>query len=216
MSDMIVLYEHLTPKEANIITESTIESGNKTLWLNGVFMMAEGKNRNGRIYKVDELTEAVKNANETIKQTNGMLGELDHPADRLSTQLDRVSHVIKELWMDGNNACGRAQILDTPMGLIAQKIIEAKVVLGVSSRGSGQVSESGYVSHFNLNTIDIVTTPSAPNAYPQAIRESIEQAKNGNQILTLAEAAKHDPAAQKYMTNEIMKFLNELNPKKRS
>ena len=203
MKKIEFLVEELTPTEANIVTESSADG--KSAYLSGVFMCAEEKNRNGRIYPLNEISEAVKIAQGVIKERNGIMGELDHP-QTLSINLDRVSHVITEMRMDGNKAIGKAKLLDTPMGNIAKEIIRAGVGLGVSSRGAGTVTESGGVSGFQFITIDIVATPSA-NAYPSTVYESLQMSKTGHNILSLAESMQHDPKAQEYFKKEIMKWL---------
>ena len=177
------LFEELLPSEAHIITESS-ENGKNT-FLSGIFMQADIKNRNGRLYPTTEISEAVKLANNTIKERNGIMGELDHP-ESLTVNLDRVSHVITEMKMNGSNAMGKAKILGTPMG---------------------QVNESGGVSGFQFVTVDIVAQPSAPNAYPQTVYESLQHIKSGEKILDLAEAVRHDEDAQKYLKKEILNWL---------
>lgn len=199
-----LLVEELNPVESNIITESSGDG--KSMWMNGVCMQSSMKNRNGRNYPLHEITAAVNYANKIIKENNGIFGELDHP-QTLTINSDRISHVITEMWMDGNNAYGKAKLLNTPNGLIAQELLKSGVKIGVSSRGSGQVNESGEVSGFNFITYDIVITPSAPSAYPNVMYESLEAAKNGQKILTLAEAVREDADAQKYFKKEIMKWL---------
>jgi len=199
-----LLIEELTPTEANVVTEASQDG--KNTWLSGIFMQADIKNRNGRVYPVTEVNEAVKIAQQTIKERNGIMGELDHPQS-LSINLDRVSHVITELDMNGSNAMGKAKMLNTPMGNIARELVNSGVSLGVSSRGAGQVNEDGGVSGFQFVTVDIVAQPSAPNAYPTTVYESLEHAKNGHNILDLAEAVRQDPAAQKYFKEEILKWL---------
>lgn len=198
------LFEELLPSEANIITESSQDG--KNTFLSGIFMQADIKNRNGRVYPSKEISEAVKIATATIKERNGIMGELDHP-ETLTINLDRVSHVITEMKMNGANAVGKARLLNTPMGNIAKELINAGVGLGVSSRGAGQVNESGGVSGFQFVTVDIVAQPSAPNAYPQAVYESLQMARNGHKIVDLAEAVREDEAAQKYLKKEIMNWL---------
>ena len=200
----ILLVEELMPSECNLVQESTQDG--KTLCLSGVFMQADIKNRNGRIYPLSEITEAVNNGKLRITEQNGLMGELDHPQS-LQINLDRVSHVITELWMQGSNAYGKAKLLNTPMGNIAQELVKSGIKIGVSTRGAGNVNESGGVSGFQFITVDIVAQPSAPNAYPGSMYESIIHAKNGPQILTLAEQIRQDPAAQKYLKREILKFL---------
>lgn len=201
---MELLVEELAPTEARVITESSGDG--KTMWLNGICMQSSIKNRNGRNYPINEITLAVDNAKQRIKECNGIFGELDHPQS-LNINSDRISHVITEMWMNGNDAYGKAKLLNTPMGNIAQELLRSGVKIGVSSRGAGNVTESGDVQGFQFITYDIVVTPSAPNAYPGLMYESIEHAKNGNKILSLAEAVQHDPKAQKYFKDEIMKFL---------
>lgn len=200
-----ILIEELSPSQCGIIRESS--SDGKHTWLNGIFMQSSIKNRNGRLYPINEISNAVKTAQSRIKETNGIFGELDHP-QTLSIGLDRISHVITEIQMTGNNATGKAKLLPTPMGNIAKTLAESGVALGVSSRGAGEVNEDGGVSGFNFITIDIVATPSAQNAYPTTVIESLEQATNGHNILDLAEAVKYDASAQKFFKKEIEKWLN--------
>lgn len=205
MASPILLVEELQPAEARIVNESSADG--KSMWLNGVCMQSAIKNRNGRKYSTQEVTEAVRIAMQQIKENNGIFGELDHPQS-LSINSDRISHVITEMWMHGNDAYGKAKLLNTPMGLIAQEISKYGRI-GVSSRGAGNVNESGDVQGFQFITYDIVITPSAPNAYPSMVYESIEQAKNGHKIMSLAESVRQDPAAQKYFKKEIMKFISD-------
>lgn len=201
-----LLIEELSPVEARIVTESSPDG--KNAWLAGIFMQAGLKNQNGREYPLNEIAEAVKTATKIIESRNGIMGELDHP-QTLTINLDRVSHVITELKMDGNNAFGKAKMLSTPMGNIAKELINSGVSLGVSSRGAGQVSESGGVSAFQFVTVDIVAQPSAPEAFPKAVYESLERYRGGHNILDLAEAARNDPRAQQFLKREIMKWLAE-------
>lgn len=202
---MEILVESLTANQGNIITESV--NSTKDVFLSGVFMQAEVENRNKRRYQLAEMLENVKKANESITEYGGIFGELDHPESRLSIALDRVSHVITELYMSGNNAMGKIKLLDTPVGLIGKELARSGVRYGVSSRGAGNVNE-GLVSNFNFITIDLVATPSAQSAYPKTVMESIE-GFNGGKILTLAENVKEDDTAQKYFKKEILKFLNQ-------
>lgn len=205
MSNQQLLIEELRPAEAGIVTES---SSSGETWLKGIFMQADVKNRNGRVYPMNEIDSAVKSAQQQIKERNGLMGELDHPQS-LTVNLDRVSHVITEITLQGNNATGKAKLMNTPMGNIARELTNEGVSLGVSSRGAGTVNESGGVSQYQFVTIDIVAQPSAPNAYPQTIRESLDMAKNGHNIVDLAEAVRHDPDAQQYLKKEIMKWLSQ-------
>lgn len=199
-----LLIERLSPNEAALVES---QDGFKNLFLSGRFMVGGEKNGNSRIYPVEEIGRVVETAVNTIKTSGGIPGELNHP-DNLSINLANVSHVITELRMDGSYAIGKAKILNTPSGNIARGLLEGGVRLGVSSRGTGNVSE-GQVSDFSLVTVDIVATPSGPGCYPDVVRESLEHQK----IVTLAEQVVHDPAAQKYLTREIVKFFEHLKRK---
>lgn len=200
-----LLIETLLPSESNIITEASGDG--KTVWLSGIFMQANIKNRNGRLYPINEIQAAVQLASQRIKEANGIFGELDHPQS-LQINLDRISHVITELHMQGDNAYGRAKLLNTPMGLIGQELVKSGVKVGVSSRGAGNVNEGGGVSGFQFVTVDLVAQPSAPNAYPGTVFESLMHARNGQHIMTLAESVKEDKRAQEYLKREIMKWIN--------
>ncbi len=200
-----LLFEELTPAQAGLIRESSPDG--KNTWLNGIFMQSAIKNKNGRLYPINEIQAAVTSAQVRIKESNGIFGELDHP-QTLSINLDRISHVITEIRMEGNNAIGKAKLLSTPMGNIAKELANSGVALGVSSRGAGQVNEDGGVQGFNFVTVDIVAQPSAPNAYPSTVIESLNEAKNGHNILSLAEAVKHDATAQQYFKKEMLKWIN--------
>lgn len=203
---MDILIEDMSASAGNIITEADVSGNNVTL--QGVFMQAEIKNRNGRIYPLSEMTGQVAHAQNIIKEHGGIFGELDHPQG-ITINLDRVSHVIKELYMDGNDVKGRMQLLDTPMGKIGKELARSGVRYGVSSRAAGQVNESGIVSGFSFVTIDIVATPSATGAYPLPVYEHLETVQ-GKKVLTLAEALQHDDGAQKYFNKEFKKFFEEL------
>lgn len=200
-----LLVEELQPREANIITEASQDG--KNLWLSGICMQGEIENRNRRNYPLSEIQNAVRMGQQRISECNGIFGELDHP-QTLQINLDRVSHVITEMWMHGNNAYGKAKIIEkAPMGQIAKALIESGVRIGVSSRGAGNVNESGHVSDFNFITYDIVCTPSAAGAMPSSVYESLDNA-NGKKIMTLAEEVIHDAAAQKYFKKEILQWLS--------
>jgi hypothetical protein len=201
-----ILIEELNPAEA-MISESMSDDG-KNCWLSGVFMQAEIQNRNGRKYPLNEISSAVSNAQQRITESNGIFGELDHPQS-LTINLDRISHVITEMNMNGTNAVGKAKLLDTPMGLIAKELVKSGVRLGVSSRGAGTVAESGGVEGFQFVTVDIVAQPSAPGAVPDAVYESLMGSAHGQEALTLAEQVRKDPKAQKYFVKEFTKFLEE-------
>jgi hypothetical protein len=201
-----ILIEELNPTEAQL-SESISEDG-KDCWLSGVFMQAEIQNRNGRKYPLNEISNAVTAAQQRIKESNGIFGELDHPQS-LQINLDRISHVITEMNMNGSNAVGKARLLDTPKGLIAKELVKSGVRVGVSSRGAGTVAESGGVEGFQFVTVDIVAQPSAPGAVPDAVYESLMNSVHGREALSLAEQIRQDPKAQKYFVKEFKKFLEE-------
>lgn len=206
-----LLIETLYASEANIMVESSQDG--KNMWLNGVFMQADIKNRNGRTYPKSIMSEAVRQLQSAILESNGVFGELDHPTT-LTINLDRISHVISEVQFIGNNVIGKAKLLNTPMGLIAQELSKSGAKLGVSSRGAGNVMPDGTVSEFQVITVDVVAQPSAPGATPMVVYEGIERSRNGNQIMTLAESLVHDASAQKYFKREIIKFIEEIAQKK--
>jgi len=192
----------------NIITESSEDK--KSIFLKGVFMESEEKNRNGRIYKKPEIEAAVKKINEEAQNGRPILGELDHPPT-LEVKLENVSHRIIAMEMQGNNAVGKAEIITTvPKGQIAKGLIEAGVKIGVSSRGRGTVNKTdGVVEGFELITIDLVANPSAITAYPESVMEHLQMYRGGHIITDLAEAVIHDTKAQKYFKDELMKFIKE-------
>jgi hypothetical protein len=152
-------------------------NGKKTLCIEGVFMQADAKNRNGRVYEKAILENAVnKYVKDQVSQGRAV-GELNHP-DGPTINLDKVSHKITELKFDGSNVIGKASILNTPMGNIVTGLLEGGVKLGVSSRGMGSlVQKNGamYVKDdFMLSTVDIVQDPSAPEAFVNGIMEGVE------------------------------------------
>jgi hypothetical protein len=161
----------------NIITEG--KGPNKRLYIEGVFLQGEIKNRNGRMYPIDTLAREVNRYNENFVAKGRALGELGHP-DGPTVNLDRVSHKITCLTQEGNNFKGKAQILETPMGKIAKSLLESGVSLGVSSRGVGslRMTNEGHKivgEDFQLATAaDIVADPSAPDAFVNGIMEGKE------------------------------------------
>lgn len=206
----LTLKEHLSFNQANIVTEAIEEAnGGKSLYMKGIFIEGDVKNQNGRIYPKDEIHNAVKAINEKIKNGFSVLGEADHPDD-LNINLDRVSHVIESMDINGANGIGKLKILPTPMGNICKTLLESGVKLGVSSRGSGNVNDGGKVNDFEIITVDIVANPSAPDAYPDPIYERIMNHKRGNVLMDVASAVKHDNRAQRYLQEEVTQFINNL------
>jgi len=208
---MLYLRENLTFQEANVVVEATENSsGGKDLYMKGICIQGGVKNANERVYPVAEITDAVTTINEQIKNGNSVLGEVDHPDD-LKINLDRVSHMIESMWMDGPNGYGKLKILETPMGQLVKTMIEGGVKLGVSSRGSGNVSEStGQVADFEIVTVDVVAQPSAPNAYPVAIYEGLLNMRGGHKVLDMAREASGDAKVQKYLKEEMTRLIRDL------
>jgi|TARA_R110000782_G_scaffold39959_6_gene92441 hypothetical protein len=167
-------------------------NGKKTLFIEGIFMQADSKNRNGRIYEKSILEAAVNKYVKEQVSTGRAVGELNHP-EGPSINLDKVSHKITELRFDGSNVIGKASILNTPMGNIVTGLLEGGVKLGVSSRGMGSlVNKNGamYVKDdFMLSTIDIVQDPSAPEAFVNGIMEGVDWVWN-NGVLCPQEVEK--------------------------
>ncbi len=207
------LVESLTYDQAGMRTH-LIEnaSGGKDLYMEGIFIQGGVRNQNQRVYPVNEIAKACNVIAEKIKSGYSVLGEADHPDD-LQVNLDRVSHMITNMYMNENNGIGKLKILPTPMGNIVKTLLESGVKLGVSSRGSGNVNESGNVADFEIVTVDIVAQPSAPSAYPKAIYERVMMDRRRNSLMDVAGAARYDDRAQKYLKEEVLRFINNLNKK---
>jgi hypothetical protein len=205
------LREQLSYDQASIVTEAKEDgNGGKSLYMEGIFVQGDKRNQNQRVYPVSEIAKAVKSVQSKIDQGFTVLGEADHPDD-LQVNLDRVSHVIEKMWMNGSDGYGRLKILPTPMGNICKTLLENGVKLGVSSRGSGNVTDNGNVSDFEIQTVDIVANPSAPDAYPDPLYEAIMNGSRGNILMDVAKATNNDTSAQKYLQEEVLKFINSLN-----
>lgn len=160
------------------ITEADEKTGEKNWYLSGIFMQAEKKNHNGRVYPRNVLMSEVNRYNNEYVSKNRAFGELGHP-ENPTINLDRVSHMITNLYPDGNNVVGKAKILDTPNGKIVKSLLEGGANLGVSTRGVGSLKPAnGYQlvqDDFRLATAaDIVANPSAPDAFVQGIFENAE------------------------------------------
>ena len=193
---------------------------NKNYYIEGVFMQAEQKNRNGRVYPKRFITPAVdKYITEYVNQ-NRALGELNHPSGP-TVNLDKVSHIIKELHCNGNNFIGKAKVLDTPMGKIVKNLIEEGAKLGVSSRGMGSLKKSGGINEvqndFILSAVDIVADPSAPDAFVNGILESkqfiIQENGTFEEVYEnfekgLASLPKREVEA--YLKEQVLTFINAI------
>lgn len=207
MSILIERLSHTQAKVKSRIVET--ENGDKQMFMEGVFVQGGVKNANQRVYPVAEITRAVESVQKRISEGFPVLGECDHPPE-LTVNVDRVSHIIENMWMDGPNGYGKLKIVPTPMGNIIRTLIESGATLGVSSRGSGEVDSQGDVSNFEIVTVDIVAQPSAPDAYPKAIYEGLMNMRGGFNTWKLAQDVQYDKTAQKYLSEEIVKFIREL------
>ena len=212
---MAYLREHLTFDRANMVLEAVGEGDKKNLYMKGIFIQGGVKNANERIYPVAEIEAAVQTLNEQMAEGHSVLGEVDHPDD-LKINSDRVSHMITSMWMDGANGFGKLKILPTPMGQLVKTMLESGVKLGVSSRGSGNVNDmDGKVSDFEIVTVDIVAQPSAPQAYPKAIYESLINMKHGHKFIENLKGANvsKDTKVQQYIREEMIRLIKDMKLK---
>jgi hypothetical protein len=193
-----------------MVVESDGAEG-KNLYMKGICIQGGIRNANQRVYPVNEISRAVKTLNDQITGGYSVLGEVDHPDD-LKINLDRVSHMITEMWMDGPNGYGKMKILPTPMGQLVKTMLESGVKLGVSSRGSGNVKEdgSGEVSDFEIITVDAVAQPSAPGAYPTPIYEHLMNTRGGYKAFQTAKEVQGDKKAQQYLKESLLKIIGGL------
>ena len=209
----LYLKENITFDRAKmevLYEDSKSNDGAKEYYMKGIFIEGGVKNLNERIYPVSEITKAVSTINEQLKEGYSVLGEVDHPDD-LKINLDRVSHMIEQMWMDGPCGHGKLKILPTPMGQLVKAMLQSGVKLGVSSRGSGNVDESsGHVSDFEIVTVDIVAQPSAPHAYPTAIYEGLLNMRHGHRVLENVRDIKDDNKVQKYLKDEVTRLIRDL------
>jgi hypothetical protein len=212
---MKLITEEVT--NVKIITEGT--GSNKKLYIEGVFLQGEIKNRNGRMYPLQTLAREVNRYNENFVVKGRALGELGHP-DGPTVNLDRVSHKITSLVQEGNNFIGKAQILGTPMGKIASALLDEGVMLGVSSRGVGslQTTNEGHKivgEDFMLATAaDIVADPSAPDAFVSGIMEGKEWIWDGGilreQLAERAQKRINTLVDRKRLEEQKLNLFNEF------
>ena len=208
-----VLTEIQTFDSANIKLENVEDpiTKAKKLCMAGIFLQSEVRNLNKRIYPFEEIRRAVDALNERIKTHGPVPGESEHP-ENLNLNLDRISHTITEMRMEGNNAMGKLTILPTPCGNTIRALLENNVKLGVSSRGNGSVDSSGRVYGYEIFTVDIVGNPSGPNCYPTTIYEKLMNgtSRTTKEVLKLSEEINHDPTAQKYFKKEVLTWFDGL------
>jgi hypothetical protein len=216
------LITEFTETDVQCIVEKK-EDGTKSHIIEGIFAMAESKNRNGRVYPKGIMENAVNKYVEDQVSKNRAVGELNHP-EGPTVNLDKVSHLITDLQMENNNVMGKARILDTPMGQIVKGLLEGGVQLGVSTRGMGSLEQRNgtmYVKDdFMLNTVDIVQDPSAPNAFVNGIMEGVDWVWNNGiieaqEIEKIETEIKRAPRSDLYevQTREFKNFLSLLKSK---
>ena len=197
------------------------ENGEKSYKIRGIFMQGDIKNRNGRVYPMEILTKEVKNYNNKFVSENRAYGELGHP-EGPTVNLERVSHLITELYPEGKNIMGEARILETPMGKIVKTLMDEGTKLGVSSRGMGSLDERGGAKYvrddfYLAAAADIVADPSAPSAFVQGIMEGKEWVWNHGSLIEahVAEVKRSfDVKKRQRQANEsalaFAKFLKKL------
>ena len=197
-----------TIEDIEVLTEATTNGG-KSYKIRGVFMQADIKNRNGRVYPVDTLAEEVKRYTETFINKKRAFGELGHP-DGPTVNLERVSHMITSLKGEGKNFIGEAKVMDTPYGKIVKNLIDEGAQLGVSSRGMGSISNGRVGSDFYLATAaDIVADPSAPDAFVEGIMEGKEWVWD-NGVLKSMEIEKYKEEIERTRRSELAEVKSNI------
>lgn len=213
---MKLMVEDVDLSSIEYLKESSEDSKEKHWYITGPFMQVETKNRNGRIYPKKIMEREVEKYRKEMIETHRAMGELDHP-ETPTINLDRVSHIIESLEFDGNDIIGKAKILDTPMGRIAQSLLDGGVKLGVSSRGLGTLNEEDNTTvndDYQLVCVDIVGDPSAQSAYVNGIMENKEYIIKGDSIVEKAvenleeSLAKH---GSKEILDDLKMFLHDIN-----
>ena len=214
---MKLISEHVD-QDIQFIVEKN-EKGEKSYMIEGIFAQAEQPNRNGRMYPMNVMEQAVGKYKKEFVGNGRAVGELNHP-DGPTINLDKVSHLVTELNFKGNDVVGKAKILDTPNGNIAKKLLEGGVKLGVSTRGMGSLEPRSdgiavVKPDYVLNAIDIVQDPSAPGAFVNGIMEGVEWIWNNGVIEQKAieqmeTEIKNAPRSDRYAT-EVREFKNFLS-----
>ena len=210
------LIAEYTEENLEILTEE--KNGKKSYAIEGIFMQAETKNRNGRIYPRDVMEQAVDRYNNEQVVKGRAVGELNHP-EGPTVNLDKVSHKIESLNWQGNDVVGKARILSTPMGEIVKGLLDGGVNLGVSTRGMGSLQRTNDAmvvkDDFLLNAVDIVQDPSAPSAFVNGVMEGVEWVWNNGiiepqAIEKMETEIKKAPRANLYET-QVREFKNFLS-----
>lgn len=200
------IVENLSARVDEVADPLSETGKKKKLFLEGVCIQGEIRNHNGRIYPVSEIRRAVNQITRLRDEGKSILGELDHP-EELIIRAKYASHCIEKMWMEGNNGMGRLRIFeDTPDGKMIKTLISESVVLGVSSRGSGDVDDRGYVNDFDIITIDVVARASAHDAYPKPIYEA-KYSKYGREITEIAHELQYSDKYQRDFTTLCLEWL---------
>ena len=216
------LIAEYTENNLEVLTEQN-DNGEKTYAIEGIFMQAEQKNRNGRIYPKDVMVKAVNKYDDEQVSKGRAVGELNHP-EGPTVNLDKVSHKIESLQWEGNDVMGKATILETPMGKIVKGLLDGGVNLGVSTRGMGSLKNGNNAMvvqpDFMLNAVDIVQDPSAPSAFVNGVMEGVEWVWNNGiieaqTIEQMETEIKKTPRSDLYETQvrEFKNFLSLLKSK---
>ena len=216
------LIAEFTENHLEVLTEEN-DKGEKTYAIEGIFMQAEQKNRNGRIYPKDVMVKAVNKYDDEQVSKGRAVGELNHP-EGPTVNLDKVSHKIESLHWEGNDVMGKATILETPMGKIVKGLLDGGVNLGVSTRGMGSLKNGNNAMivqpDFMLNAVDIVQDPSAPSAFVNGVMEGVEWVWNNGiieaqTIEQMETEIKKTPRSDLYETQvrEFKNFLSLLKTK---
>lgn len=207
---MKLITETIEDIQCHVIKEAA-NGGKKGYFIEGVFLQGNLKNRNGRVYPMETLDKEVERYSEQYVKTNRAYGELGHPAGP-TINLERVSHMIKDLRKEGDNYVGKAKIMDTPYGQIVKNLIDEGASLGVSSRGMGSMKSKNGVNEvqgdFQLATAaDIVADPSAPDAFVQGVMEGVEFWYENGRLMSAEVAAQAiEEASTKRELNEKRKL----------
>ncbi|AFA44365.1 hypothetical protein [Klebsiella phage phiKp_21] len=204
---MSMLREWSSFEDSKVLTEYRDNGvGGKDCYLRGIAIQADKRNHNERVYPLNEITKAVQNMQQRIASTGGIAVECDHP-ESLNINMDRVAGMITKVWMEGSNGMAEIKLFNTDHGKNIRAMIEGGLRPGVSSRGSGNVDYNGVVSDFEIVTIDIVAQPSAPDAYPMAVFESLNNKYGYGQTQKPVNESK---SVSKNMDSEIYDFFKKL------
>jgi len=204
---MKLIRENVYSDDIKLLVEET--DNGKKYKINGIFMQSEVENQNGRIYKRPLIEREVDRYKREKILTNSAVGELDHPKGP-HINVERISHIVEDMYMDGDNAVGKARILDTTMGRIVKTLLSENIRVGVSSRGVGNVAGKYVKDDFKLLAIDVVNDPSAPDAFVEGILENKEYIIKDNRIVEIGFDNFKKSLDKKYSKEDLMENLNKF------